>query len=52
MHSGNVFQRLQAIIYEKKRPDHSVFPVRLQDMEAKVMLDMEGKELMKHNIQF
>lgn len=46
------FPTVAAIIEEIKKPDHKVFPVQLQDLEAKIMLDIVGKELMKRNILF
>jgi hypothetical protein len=39
-------------ISKVKPPDHNAFPIRLQDLEVKVMLDTAGKELMMLNILF
>jgi hypothetical protein len=48
----NCFPTVANIMEKIKQPDHSRFPVMLQDLEAKVMLDIVGKELMNQNILF
>lgn len=46
------FPTVALLIEEIKQPNHNEFPIRMQNLEAKIMLDIVGKQLMQMNIPF